>query len=154
MLQRLLVFLCFSTLITGCATFGSRHARYIKEVDWPITNIRAAISAQMPVPHKSISSNGREITSQYFAPAGADNYKDGENATVRYYVQYAVLGDRRPYNIEILVTRERRVLRGTSFVYENLGPDQRMTLQFAERLRKELTKRREDRNIIDDFRIY
>jgi len=148
----LLPFLVLS--LSGCASMmANRQSKFIKEIDWPLPQIRIAIAAQIPIGQRSISQNGRELTSEYFVPA-RDGYKDGAEASNRYYVQYTVLGDRRPYDIEILVTSERRTLKGNDFVYLKHGHDDRLTAELAARLAKELSKRREDRNIIDDFRVY
>ncbi|NJL23990.1 MAG: hypothetical protein HC902_01575, partial [Calothrix sp. SM1_5_4] len=59
-----------------------------------------------------------------------------------------------PYDVEVVVTRERRVLRGERFTYVVVGVEEDLTQQLGQQLRGELTKRREDRNIIDDFRAY
>lgn len=148
----LLSFLVLS--LSGCASMmANRQSKFIKEIDWPLPQIRMAIAAQIPIGQRTISQNGRELVSEYFVPA-RDGFKEGDQATNRYYVQYTVLGDRRPYDVEILVTHERRTLKGNDFVYTTYGHDDRLTAELAERLRKELSKRREDRNIIDDFRVY
>ncbi|MBX3020521.1 MAG: hypothetical protein KF799_02490 [Bdellovibrionales bacterium] len=142
--------------MTGCALMQApRQSKFIKEVDWPITQIRGLISSQIPVGTRSVSSNGREILSEYFVPGRkVEQYKDGHEATDRYYVQYTILGDRRPYDIAIIVTHQRRMLKGDEFIYQTMGYHDQFTQELAERLRRELSKRREERNIIDDFRVY
>jgi len=151
------VLLALSFLLPGCAVYQQltrdKDSSYIEELDWPISNLRATIGAQIPISVKGVSSNGREITSRFFVPTN-NGFKDGEEANVRYYVVYTVLGDRLPYDVQINVQREKRVLRGTNFVYVNAGPDARLAKSLAERLNHELTKRREDRNVVDDFRVY
>lgn len=153
----LLRILFFSFLLPGCAVYQQltrdKQSQYIDELDWPIGNLRATIAAQIPVAVKGVSSNGREITSRLFVPTN-NGFKDGEDANQRFYVVYTVLGDRQPYDVQITVQRERRVLKDTDFVYVNAGPDARLAKSLAERLRRELTKRREDRNVVDDFRVY
>ena len=154
---RLFLGLSFVQILAGCAALQSigtnKHSRFIREVDWPVTEIRAVAFAQMPLGEGSVSTNGRELTSKYFITSG-DRFKDGEEAVDRYLARFTILGDRRPYDVEVLVIHERRVLRGNEFVYAPIGHDARLTRLLEERLRKELTKRREDRNVIDDFRVY
>ncbi len=102
---------------------------------------------------RTVSPNGREFLSKYFV-IGEKEYKPADDALDRYYVQIIVLGDRRPYDIEISATREKRVLRGEDFTYVVTGHDRRLAKELVTQLREQLTKRREDRNIIDDFRVF
>lgn len=144
----------FSLCLSGCALIRSdRRARVVGEVDWPVSGLRAIVGSQVPVGHKSISPNGREFVSLYFI-LQKDGFRPGDDADDRYFVKYTILGDRRPYDVEILVTHERRVLKGIQFVYAKVGFDAKMAEVLAERLRRELSKRREDRNVVDDFRVY
>ena len=64
------------------------------------------------------------------------------------------MGDSRPYAVEVFVTREKRVLRGDDFTYAVVGHDSRLAKELAARIQEQLSKRREDRNIIDDFRVF
>jgi hypothetical protein len=140
--------------LSGCAIMQpNKHSKFIEELNVPVVSLRSTIVAQLPVSQKSISSNGREIVTRDFCPKG-DTFKEGECVNDRYHVEYTVLGDQQPYNIEVLVQHERRVLEADKFIWKAGIPDDRLTSQMVERLRKELTKRREDRNVIDDFRVY
>src|SRR4051812_1624192 len=107
------LFLAIAFCLSGCATLlqQNKRARYVKEVEMSVSTIRAIVLSQIPVGYKSISSNGREIVSKLFAPT-SDGFHDGEDATDRFYVQYTILGDRRPYDVEVIVIHEKRVLRG------------------------------------------
>lgn len=149
--------LLVSFFLPGCAIYQQltrdKDSQYIEELDWPISSLRATIAAQIPVAVKGVSPNGREISSRFFVPTN-NGFKDGEEANQRYYVIYTVLGDRQPYDVQVTVQREKRVLKGTNFVYAATGPDPRLAKTLAERLNRELTKRREDRNVVDDFRVY
>lgn len=153
-MYRVLVALGAYVLI-GCATMLQQnpHSLYIKGVEWPLTEIRAVAASQLPIGQSSVSSNGRELRSKYFYPA-KDEYKDGENSNDRYFVEYTILGDQRPYDVEVSVVHERKAVRDGGVRYIRIGHDDRLTRELYEKLRTELTKRREDRNIIDDFRVY
>lgn len=71
------------------------------------------------------------------------------------YAKVVVLGDRRPYDLEVFVVRERRVATGQGpGSYETVGNDQRLAKVVMARITESLAKRREDRNFIDDFRVF
>lgn len=151
---RHLVILVF-LFLSGCAVLGNnRHALKISEVDWSLGEIRSSIGAIIPAGQRAMSPNGREILSRHFVLDRQRNFKPAGDALERYFAQFLILGDRRPYDVEILVTHEKRVLKGNQFVYMVSGYDPRLAKELEKRLRTELTKRREDRNIIDDFRVF
>jgi hypothetical protein len=52
------------------------------------------------------------------------------------------------------VSHEKRVLRGNAFDYVIVGHDVQLAKELEAKLRAELARRREDRNIIDDFRVF
>ena len=144
------------SLTFGCSTITGNHqeAIRIQDVDKPISDIRVAISEVLPAGQRTMSPNGREIQSRHFLPDGKGGFKPADDALERYFAHLAILGDRRPYQIEILVTHEKRVTRGSQYTFIVDRYDKRLAKDLAKRLRLELTKRREDRNIIDDFRVY
>jgi len=156
MFRHLFVYLLILfSFLTGCASsLGNRNALRINEVDWPLGEIRAVVASLLPAGQRGMSPNGRELLSRHFVLEGRSGYKPAGDATERYFAQFLILGDRRPYDVEILVTQERRVLRGNQFTYVVTGYDTRLAKELERKLRTELTKRREDRNIIDDFRVY
>jgi hypothetical protein len=141
--------------ITGCvSSLGNRNAMKVQDIDWPLGELRAVAASVLPVGQRAASPNGREILSRHFTLEGARGYKPAGDATERYFASILILGDRRPYNVEILVTLERRVLRGNQFTYVIEGFDARLAKELERKFRLELTKRREDLNIIDDFRVF
>lgn len=156
MLRHLVIplFLLFYFAVSGCATFGNRNAVSISDVDWPLAELRSVAATVLPTGTRAISPNGRELLSRHFILEGRSGYKPAADATERYFAQVLILGDRRPYDIEILVTLERRVLRGNQFTYAFEGYDYKLAKELEVKLRQELTKRREDLNIIDDFRVF
>ena len=155
MLKRLVI-LGFILFASGCATLTGHNpeALLIEDIDWPIPEIRMAIAQWMPAGQRGVSPNGREMQSRHFLLDRQGGYKEAGDALERYFAHVKILGDRRPYKVEILVTHEKRVIRGKQFTYVVTGHDQRLAKELEKKLRMELTKRREDRNIIDDFRVY
>ena len=93
--------------------------------------------------------NGRELTSGYFTPA--DWEEDATDKSERAYAKVLILGSGRPYRIDVHVFREKRSKAGA---YAKTGEDHKLTNTLVERLKEALADRREDRNIIDDFRVY
>lgn len=119
-----------------------------------MNDIRAAISANVPIGIRNSSANGREIFSKHFLMVGGDKFRPAIDAVERYYVHFIILGDRRPYDLEIIVAHEKRVLRGDSFAYVVDYYDKVLARDIANWIQDDLAKRREDRNIIDDFRVF
>ncbi len=52
------------------------------------------------------------------------------------------------------MTHEKRVLRSSGFDYKEVGHDMMLARELVYKLKQELGERREDRNIIDDFRVF
>jgi hypothetical protein len=153
MLRRSILLPLFG-LLAGCAMMElNPHSRVIKAVDSSLIEIRSLAATQLPTGQRSISSNGREMLSGYFIVEGG-RFKPAKESANRYYVQFIILGDRRPYDVSVLVTHERRTVRGEEPTFVVVGYDDRLTQEIESKLRRELTKRREERNIIDDFRVY
>lgn len=150
MLKRLSLLLC----LVGCVNLERNPAGLIiNQVDASLSDIRAVVSAILPVGQRSISSNGRELLSKHFI-ISEDRYKPALDSTLRYFAQFKVLGDRRPYDVEILVTVEKRVLKGNQFIMAPVGFERTLAKELEVKFRQELIKRREGRNIIDDFRVF
>lgn len=148
--------LIFAVLLNvGCASLLNRNsdAVYMREVEAPLTELRTVIGSVVPVGLRGVSPNGREMFSKHFVIT-KDRYKAAADALERYYAHITILGDRRPYDIEILVVHEKRVLRDDKFTYIISGHSQDLARELEQNIRKELSKRREDRNIVDDFRVY
>jgi hypothetical protein len=146
---------CASCLLSGCATFDStpKYALVIKNVDWPLQELSSLVAFELPTGLRTTSENGREFYSKYFVLDGP-KYKPASDAVERYTATVIVLGDSRPYDLEIFVTKEKRVLEQTGFDYAEIGHNTMLARELEYKLRQELSKRREDRNIIDDFRVF
>jgi hypothetical protein len=151
-------FICaaFIFILGGCSAMGvapSRYALRLKNVDWPLQELQNLIAIELPTGLRTTSPNGRELYSKYFVLSG-DKYKPAAEAADRYYATVIVLGVERPYDLDIFVTREKRVLGDTGYEYEEVGHNMMLARELEYKLKVELAKRREDRNIIDDFRVF
>jgi hypothetical protein len=129
------------------------NSQLIENIDWPIADIVTVVSENLPIGLRARSPNGRETLSKHFIRRG-ENYLPAGEATVRYFAKVTVLGDRRPYNIQTVVVKEERTLQGDQYTYRVVGNDLRLAKELDRTLRGVLTKRREERNIIDDFRVF
>src|SRR5436309_11738079 len=116
MLKKLL-FISLTILISGCASIGVSSPKYavvIRNVDWPLQDLSALVAFELPTGLRTTSPNGREFYSKYFVLDGP-KYKLAGDAVDRFTATITVLGDSRPYDIEIYVTKEKRVLRQSGF---------------------------------------
>ena len=132
------------TMLSGCATSGF----VLKNQNLPISEIKQAIVKSLPDGKRSVVSGGREFYSNYFLPKSQKF--TGQQGRVRYYAYIAILGDRRPYEIQINVFRQ--VLRGQEF--KDDGQDEGLARVVMRRLQNALSKRRGERDFIDDFRVF
>lgn len=125
----------------------------IENINWSVSDIEQTVQANLPVGFRARSPNGREILSKHYIRQKGE-YKPAGESTVRYFAKVQILGDRRPFDVVIVVVKEERILDGGQLTYHVMGNDLRLATELDKVLRAELTKRREDRNIIDDFRVF
>lgn len=150
-----LLFSAAVIFISGCASFGRSpsYALRIKNVDWPLQGLCSLVVSQLPTGLRTTSPNGREFYSKHFVLDGP-KYKPAGDALERFTATVTVLGDSRPYDIEIFVIHEKRVLKKTGFDYAEVGHSLTLAREIEYKIKTELAKHREDRNIIDDFRVF
>lgn len=141
-----LLFLLFSLtlLLSGCQTPGV----ILKETPLGVSDARRAIVAVIGAP-RSVSSNGRELYSKYYDSKGLF-IEEMDKMKYRYHSKVTILGDRRPYDIAVLVVYEARI----DGKFEVVDQDNGRALQLAEKIKKSLHESREKRNVIDDFRSF
>lgn len=130
-------------------SFGSVS---ISDVDRPLLDIQKIVQRSLPLGLRETSANGREFYSNYFLPKDR-RFKPAEKLPERYYAHILVLGDARPYNIQVRVRRQK-VESVREGIYRDLGSDQTIAKAIQRRVQDQLNKRREDLNIIDDFRVF
>lgn len=131
--------------LMSCQTGGV----VLRETPLGISETRRAIVSAIGEPRR-VSQNGRELYSQYYSRDNV-NIKDPAAVSQRYYTQVIILGDRRPYDIQVVVVNEEKV---DSRRFEVTGQDDGRASQVAENIRKRLNQSRENRNVIDDFRSF
>ena len=140
------IFVLLPLLMAGCATPGAVNAPTGKH---PLKWIQKVTDSSTPLGTRQISTNGREFYSNYFVPKGK-KLMDAAKMARRYYAKISILGDRRPYKIEVVVVKEKRVASG----YEMVRHDQRIAKALLKRIQKRLDESRGKRNVIDDFRAF
>lgn len=139
-----LLFLGVSVLMTGCQSSAK-----IENVMLALTTVKKTISSVLPQGVKEESINGRELKSGYFNPKNWD--EDATDLAERAYAKVLILNSGRPYRIDVHVYREKRSKTGQ---YKQSIDDEKLTKDLVDRLKEALADRREDRNIIDDFRAF
>lgn len=116
-----------------------------------LSEISQIVDANLPTGRRAISVNGREHFSNYFVRNKEGEFVKAENVPVRFYAHIIVLGDRRPYEIHVRVFAQKRDSDGQ---YDNFKQDEGLARVISRRIEKSLYQRREDLNIIDDFRVF
>lgn len=129
------------------------------EVNFSLAEIQKATARTLPGGIREISTNEREYLSRYFLPnAKVVQPEYAINAPLRAYAKIVILGDRRPYQINVEVFTERRVgFRNNNRedpIFEHSGQDAALAANLAQKLKGLLIKGRDNRNLIDDFRPF
>jgi hypothetical protein len=127
----------------GCTTKAK-----INDVWLSYPTVRKVVMTNMPLGVRDESPNGREITSNYFSPKNWE--VNAAEKSERAYAKAVILGSSRPYKIDIKIVREKKSGKG----YVSLGEDKKLTQELVEAIRDALADRREERNIIDEFRAF
>lgn len=139
--------LLFIIITPGCTSIGALE---ITNLNVPLNDLQRICIAVLPIGKRFESVNGREYQSEYFHTTEGE-LKKAEGMAVRTFVQITILGDRRPYKIEVRAPVQRRVQSGQ---YELVKYDEGMAKVVSRRIQSALHKRRDDRNIIDEFRVF
>lgn len=141
-----LIFITLSTLLlSSCRTGGV----ILRETPLNLSETRRVIVSVIGEP-RTVSQNGRELTSRYYDKNGK-NIDKMDMIKERYYTHVTVLGDRRPYDVQVLVLVEGRDEDAGFYLKER---DDEKAAPIAEKLRQALNKSRDSRNVIDDFRSF
>ena len=151
MTRHWIIIFCLSFLVVSCAT---RHNRRLDNLNLPIKVLQKSIIESLPLGKPSADRSGMTFKSRPFIPTGKKVRLATKSAT-RFIATAYILGDRRPYAIEVEVTKQRRVGGPwTSPVYDDVGTDQRIAQIIVRRIQKRLKSRDNKRNVIDDFRVF
>lgn len=133
--------LCFA--LVGCATGAS-----IDDANYSVGEIKQVVQSIVG-DFRSQSQNQRTIYSKYFGDK-KDKAFDEKKSKIRLYAIVMILGDRRPYDIDVEVVREKKTNEG----YEDAGTDEMKAQEIAGEIVKRLHEGIENRNVIDDFRVF
>lgn len=131
--------------VTGCQT----SAVTLHETPLNISETRRVIASVIGQPRVT-SENGREMISKYYDRKGnmEDSAKLGRE---RLYTHVTILGDRRPYDIQVEVVVEVKDRSGS---YQEVEKDDGRAEKVALQIEKALVQSRDNRNVIDDFRPF
>jgi hypothetical protein len=143
---RIILFGFLILVINGCVT-GYKEVR---EGDHSLNIIIQAAESVMPGGTRLKSDNGREIESYYFNRFDPEMKINPESAQERSFVKIRILGDRKPYDIELGVFVER--LDGGR--YKLAGHDEHLGDFYAKWLTDRLAKSRGELNAIDVFKPF
>ncbi len=134
------IFVCL-----GCQTAPKIQ---LEEQDRSLADLRKAILSVMGEP-RHVSENQREYYSQYFSRVAIDKF-DPSTAKERQFARITILGDRRPYIIDVAVFVEKRVGQQ----YQTSGLDKSSALQIRKDIKNKLVQGQDGMNVIDDFRAF
>jgi hypothetical protein len=96
------------------------------------------------------SANGREVVSKYHTPGG-DGYDNAATGSQRAFSRLIILGERRPYNLQIQYVIETKKSNGT---YALQSYDQDKAQKVLKALMDYLVTRPDREDFIDDFRPF
>lgn len=145
MKSTLLIAFLFTVVLAGCQTTGV----LLRDTPLGVSETRKVIVSVVGEV-REVSENGRELFSKYYDRKG-NPIQSMDMAKERYYSHLIVLGDRRPYDINVDVIVEARDQDGT---WELVDHDDHKSAVLADKLKKALNQSRDSRNVIDDFRSF
>lgn len=143
----------FLALLAGCATEPPPEVVTLPEQQISIQELKNIIKQVIPIGIRTISDNGREFASQYYLLEDKQ-YVAAKDTNIRYWARLLILNSSRPFDIEIEVRREMRYERHGRVIYVDRGYDLRLAGLLKDQLKERLVKRRDDLNLIDDFRVF
>lgn len=141
--MRYLICLLYFSLV-ACTSGAGR----VPDQNRSLIDIKKVIVSVIGEP-RSIVNEQRVYLSQYYGRKTDKNF-DPLKSKIRQYTRISISGDRRPYDVDVDVIVEQRNGR----VYEEIGTDDREAIAIAKEIKEKLHQGLEDRNVIDDFRVF
>ncbi len=132
--------------LVSCAHYD--EGTVLRETPLSIGETRKVMTMVMGEP-RFISQNGRELMSHYYDQKG--RFGSFEKEKSRFYTHVIILGERRPYDIQVMVKVQARQNNGK---FVDLAIDERRSEEAAEKIRQALNESRDKRNFIDDFKPF
>jgi hypothetical protein len=143
------VFFVFSFFLSSCATTPEGSYAERKTVNAPVVGIIKAFD-RAAIGIRGRSANGRELVSKYHSPNG-DGYDYADTKPERAYSKLKILGERRPYTLQVQYIIEKRNSAG---VYKTFDYDQAKADKVLKALIEYLVTRPDREDFIDDFRPF
>lgn len=134
---------------SGCTSF--QGAKKVSNLEASLSQIGRAISASFPGGIASQSENGRTFRSGYF-DGELDPDFDPKEVRDRYVAQAVILGERRPYDVEMVVYKQSKKPKTSDFSPAKLSPE--YTNKVFKKFKEKLHQGMDGRNFIDDFRAF
>ena len=128
----------------GCTTLGHR----LTGIDRSVVEIRQAITKAIGEP-VFVSPNGRSFKSKFF-PRRADVTFNPLQAKERLFSEVTILGDSRPYDVDVLVYSQLKSGNG----YSEATLDESQSRDLGLNIQYRLNQSRDEKNFIDDFRPF
>lgn len=137
--------------VSGCVSAPNK----LKNIEAPLSQIKAVIKKNLPLGLRGMSSNGRELYSNYFLVVKGKHIK-AENLQYRKFASVSILGDRRPYTIKVEVFLEKRSKPQANGIveYKDFRRDKRYSEYLLRKIHNDLENREETINFVDDFRVF
>ena len=140
------VFLCTTS---GCGSLSSVPYAERDTVNASVVGIVKAFD-RAAIGIRGKSTNGRELVSKYHLPGG-DGYDYAGDKPERAYTKLRILGERRPYTLQIQYIIEKSDSKG---VYNVIDYDLAKAESILKDLIKYLVTRPGREDFIDDFRPF
>lgn len=156
------IWLLITVSLVGCATYS------VDDLDYSLSDIQKAVGENLVGGVARVSSNQREFESAYFKPEQFQQKPakpSGEMFVERAYAKVYVLGDRRPYSLEVVVQIQEKDLSDANYstpnwsdIHSGVFYDTRKDRDLANRIGRGihdyLVKRGRKKNLIDDFKPF
>lgn len=135
----------YALILTACSTVSKERPEFNK----PYGVVRSAVQHNMPRGIRTTSRNGRTYISEYFLLGNWD--EDGTEARERGFAKATILNSSRPYQVEAAIYRQHMISKGE---YSDAQIDEQASERLIKKISDDIANRREDRNIIDDFKPF
>ena len=153
-MNKILISIGLLVSLVGCST-----ATKSEDLNFPLSSIFKLIQENIPSKLAHRSENGREL---YFEPyllplvyRSTLEYPRRVPPPERVRAKAVVLGDSRPYTVEVEFTLEKRVaLKNNEGVYAPAFRLDKYEADFLKQLYENLVKHSKKQNLIDDFRPF
>jgi hypothetical protein len=149
--MKYILFLASLIILNSCETLSDGEFAEWSGVNSSVQGIMKAFDRVTPGGGiRGKSQNGREFVSRYHPPTG-DVYATATTAKVRAYTKLTILGDRRPYVLQLHYIVEERDDSGN---YRVVKRDKERANKILKDLHTFLVTRPDKDNFIDDFRPF